>query len=72
MLHRILKMTVKRTQTLFAWLPTITTSGKRIFFKKYVRQREYVYGLAGEGPALLTEVIFIPKEYTLYLLRKSK
>ena len=64
-------MAVMRIKTCFAWLPKTTFSNQRIFFKKYIRMREYVYGRAGDGPMQLNEFIFLPAEYTMYLLRKS-
>lgn len=52
----------------FAWLPKTVSSGKRVWFKKYVRRRKEIHGLAGESPVYINETRYLPVEYTAWLL----
>jgi hypothetical protein len=39
----------------FAWRPIITTSGKWIWWRKYVQRKKVYWGPAGESPAIDAE-----------------
>ena len=57
----------------FAWLPIRSSfSKKRIWLKKYVRLEIY-YDENGRPPihGLSWSLIYTPKEYTMYLLKKD-
>lgn len=54
-----------------AWLPIITDSGKRVWFKKYMSVQVLYSGLAGEMPIPITTNMFTLDEYIMYCLKNE-
>lgn len=59
-------------KTRFAFLPKTGQNNKRIWFKRYIRHRTFIWGLAGESPVIKEEQNFLPAEYTFWLLKNGK
>lgn len=52
----------------FAWRPVLTTSGKWIWWRKYVKRLKIYWGPSGEGPAIDAES-FTEGEWFLEIIK---
>jgi hypothetical protein len=48
-------MALYRIKEKFAWRPILTTSGKWIWWRRYIKLMKFYWGLSGEGPAIDAE-----------------
>ncbi len=55
----------------FAWRPVRTTSGKWIWWRKYVKRVKFYWGPSGEGPATDADY-FTENEWLIEQLRNTK
>ena len=55
----------------FAWRPILTTSGKWLWWRKYVKRIKLYWGPSGEGPATDSEY-FTENEWLLEQIRNPK
>ena len=49
-------MPTYKVEDKFAWRPVLTTSGKWIWWKKYIKLFKFYWGPSGESPATDTEI----------------
>lgn len=54
----------------FAWRPILTTSGKWIWWRKYVKRMKIYWGPAGEGPDIDAE-FFTEGKWLLETIKNS-
>jgi hypothetical protein len=54
----------------FAWYPMRTTSGKWIWWKKYIKLMKIYWGPSGEGPVIYKE-FYTENEWTLQLIKND-
>ena len=59
-----------RVQEKFAWRPICTTSGKWIWWRKYIKLMKIYWGPAGETPAIDAEY-YTEGEWLLELLKNN-
>jgi hypothetical protein len=59
-----------RIKEKFAWLPILTTSGKWVWWRKYIKLKRLYWGPAGEGPAT-DVVLYTEGEWLLEEIKNS-
>jgi hypothetical protein len=59
-----------RIKEKFAWLPILTTSGKWVWWRKYIKLKRLYWGPAGEGPAT-DAVLYTEGEWLLEEIKNS-
>lgn len=58
------------TKKKFAWRPILTTSGKWVWWRKYVKRMKIYWGPAGENPVIDAE-FYTEGEWLLETIKQS-